>query len=236
MVLLSALAPVFALPVPMNSPDQDGRVGIPQTRSYERLSKSVGSSSTDDFDVGSYLPRVLAIREPGTRTWLAKQVPKLKHSLSFSRADQAKRGSDLAMERMIKNRPTDTEFHKSVVELTKDPKRVAGVHAVQLPQDQGLGSQVLTILTRRRKPFFVVDSGGRVWFFDAKKDGDIVHFTYNGDLKGGNDVIVRESLGHEAAQSIEAKAKLIVDNSIEHKLLRSSIDICGIKGQQREKM
>lgn len=202
-VLLTVFTLVATLPLPMDAKTREGRDTSTLADAFEPLDGSASSSPAEHTSFDPALPKAVRYRAPDYRPWLVKQEARLMKSLSFSSASRRTRESDRAMDRMLRNRPNDVELDDFVSELTSSPKKVLDYDAIQLPKDEALASQALSVMTRRQRPFYAVDHGGRVWFFNTRRDGDRRYFTYNGNLKGGNDEIVRQSLAKDAEDAIK---------------------------------
>lgn len=204
MVLLSLITFVLGLPLPMyiNSKEEQGVPMLDQAS--ERVSSPASSSNIFQRPLIA-LPQTIAYESPDDQSWLPKQTKKLKKSLSFS----GKMKSDSAMERMLNDRSSHARIDESVDTLTREPTKISGLQAIQLPEDRAYGSQALAVMTSREKSFLAVDKRGRVWFFNAKRDPTgKVYFTYNGNLKEGHDDSIRQAVMNSATKNTGAARRL----------------------------
>ncbi|CDS01421.1 uncharacterized protein SPSC_05108 [Sporisorium scitamineum] len=115
-----------------------------------------------------------------------KLVRLLKNMIPIPKSVWDRRKSDKAMARLIRNRPADVQFDHNPAGRLVD---FLGWSVIQLPNDEKLASSDLAIMTGRRKSFYAVGTGNRVWLFQRGRNPEA--FIYNGDLSEQNQAMVR---------------------------------------------
>ena len=200
-MLLVMAAFVLTSPLPMD-------VGSGAIQPWDTEQPSIVTGATDRYHRlnQSPLPKVVRYTEPDSRPLLVKAEAKIKAKLSLSSFNRELSASDRAMERMIKSRPKNgNDIHEDVLAITQRPQKVIGLEAIKLPESEAQSSQALAVMTRKGNSFFAQDKRGRVWLFEARQNGKYgKHFTYTGNLKGGNNELVRQKLGENGKQILDA--------------------------------
>lgn len=202
LTLLALVVFVQGSGLPMNSGERQPWI-TGQANSVSGASLKPGSDSS------LVLPPVLRYKEIDNTPWISRLEASLKHKLSLSSVDRELRSSNSAMERMIKKRPSNIrDIDPEVRQLTNAPRKIFDFEAIKLPRGERQGSQALAAMTSKGKSFWAQDNKGRVWLFDTKHSPKLgKHFTYTGNLKGGNHELVRYGLSEDAKRVFDVVDK-----------------------------